>query len=51
MSTPTPRDKLSFGLWTVGWAARDQFGTATRPDLDPFDSIRKLSELGARTTS
>lgn len=47
MLTPTPADKFSFGLWTVGWAARDQFGQASRPDLDPFDSIRKLSELGA----
>lgn len=47
MPTPTPADKFSFGLWTVGWAARDQFGAATRPALDPFDSIRKLSELGA----
>lgn len=47
MLTPTPDDKFSFGLWTVGWAARDQFGAATRPALDPFDSIRKLAELGA----
>lgn len=47
MLTPTPADKFSFGLWTVGWAARDQFGAASRPDLDPFDSIRKLSGLGA----
>lgn len=47
MLTPTPQDRFSFGLWTVGWAARDQFGKASRPDLDPFDSIRKLSELGA----
>ena len=47
MLTPTPADKFSFGLWTVGWSARDQFGNASRPDLDPFDSIRKLSDLGA----
>ncbi len=47
MLTPTPTDKFSFGLWTVGWAARDQFGSASRPDLDPFDSVRKLAELGA----
>ncbi|MDO5734982.1 MAG: xylose isomerase [Propionibacteriaceae bacterium] len=47
MLTPTPADKFSFGLWTVGWSARDQFGKASRPDLDPFDSIRKLSDLGA----
>ena len=22
---PTPADKFTFGLWTVGWPARDQF--------------------------
>ncbi len=45
--TPTPEDKFSFGLWTVGWHARDQFGDATRPDLDPVESVHKLAELGA----
>jgi xylose isomerase len=45
--TPSPADKFSFGLWTVGWAARDQFGTASRPELDPLESVRKLKELGA----
>ncbi|WP_454860158.1 xylose isomerase [Promicromonospora soli] len=39
--------KYSFGLWTVGWPAADPFGTATRPDLDPADSVRKLADLGA----
>lgn len=39
--------KYSFGLWTVGWPANDPFGTATRPELDPAESIRKLAELGA----
>ena len=39
--------KYSFRLWTVGWAGRDPFGLATRPDLDPAESIRKLSDLGA----
>ncbi len=39
--------KYSFGLWTVGWPANDPFGAATRPDLDPAESIRKLAELGA----
>ena len=28
---PTPEDKFSFGLWTVGWRGRDPFGEATRP--------------------
>ncbi|TWP36788.1 xylose isomerase [Leekyejoonella antrihumi] len=47
MPTPTSADKFSFGLWTMGWTARDQFGLATRPALDPVESIRKLKDLGA----
>lgn len=47
MVTPTPDDKFSFGLWTVGWTARDQFGAATRPALDPGEYATKLAELGA----
>ncbi len=45
--TPTPEDRFSFGLWTVGWSARDQFGDATRADLDPVESVHRLAELGA----
>ena len=44
---PTPEDKFSFGLWTVGWQARDPFGEATRPALDPVESVHRLAELGA----
>src|SRR5882757_1660388 len=44
---PTRADKFSFGLWTVGWPARDPFGDATRPALDPVESVHRLSELGA----
>ena len=44
---PTPEDKFSFGLWTVGWNAQDPFGAATRPWLDPVESVHKLAELGA----
>ncbi len=47
MVTPTPDDKFSFGLWTVGWTARDQFGEATRPALDPGEYATRLAELGA----
>ena len=32
---PKPADKFTFGLWTVGWQARDPFGDATRDALDP----------------
>ncbi|RSM54067.1 xylose isomerase [Actinoplanes sp. ATCC 53533] len=44
---PTREDKFSFGLWTVGWQARDPFGDATRAALDPVEAVHKLSELGA----
>ena len=44
---PTKADKFAFGLWTVGWPARDPFGDATRRALDPVESLERLSELGA----
>jgi xylose isomerase len=44
---PTPADKFSFGLWTIGWQARDPFGDPTRPPLDPIEAVHKLAELGA----
>jgi xylose isomerase len=44
---PTRDDKFSFGLWTVGWQARDPFGDATRPALDPVEAVHKLAEAGA----
>ncbi|WP_326819259.1 xylose isomerase [Streptosporangium sp. NBC_01639] len=45
--TPTPQDRFTFGLWTVGWQARDQFGDASRAPLDPVESVHRLAELGA----
>ncbi|MFI1015016.1 xylose isomerase [Streptomyces sp. NPDC020965] len=45
--TPTPGDRFSFGLWTVGWQGRDPFGDATRPPSDPADTVRLLADLGA----
>ncbi|MCG8919705.1 xylose isomerase [Actinokineospora sp. PR83] len=47
MPTPSPDDKFSFGLWTVGWRAADPFGSATRPELDPVEAVHRLAELGA----
>ncbi len=44
---PTPADKFSFGLWTVGWQAQDPFGDATRPALDPVETVHRLADLGA----
>jgi len=46
-SAPTREDKFSFGLWTVGWQARDPFGDATRAPVDPTESVHRLAELGA----
>ena len=45
--TPTPADKFTFGLWTVGWQARDPFGDATRDALDPVRTVNELAKRGA----
>ncbi|HEX6074068.1 MAG TPA: xylose isomerase [Micromonosporaceae bacterium] len=44
---PTPDDRFSFGLWTVGWQARDPFGDPTREPLDPVEAVHRLADLGA----
>lgn len=44
---PTRDDKFTFGLWTVGWQARDPFGDATRPPMDTAVAVHRLAELGA----
>ncbi|WP_329407145.1 xylose isomerase [Streptomyces sp. NBC_00704] len=44
---PTPDDRFTFGLWTVGWQGRDPFGDATRRALDPVETVTRLAELGA----
>src|SRR2546425_8411263 len=44
---PTPADKFTFGLWTVGNRGRDPFGEVVRPTLDPVVAVEKLAELGA----
>src|SRR5947209_6505003 len=45
--TPTPDDRFSFGLWTVGNPGRDPFGERTRAPLDPVHTVERLGELGA----
>ena len=42
-----PTDKFSFGMWTVGWQARDPFGDATRAALDPVRTVGELAQRGA----
>ncbi|UQN08501.1 xylose isomerase [Deinococcus sp. QL22] len=44
---PTPADKFTFGLWTVGNVGRDPFGEATRTPLSAPYITQKLAELGA----
>ena len=44
---PTPDDRFSFGLWTVGNVGRDPFGEAVRPVSDPIRLVKKLAECGA----
>ncbi len=47
MVTPTPADKFTFGLWTIGYNGTDPFGGPTRPPLDVVHAVTKLAELGA----
>ena len=47
MRNPNPSDKFTFGLWTVGWQARDPFGDATRAALDPIRTVSELADRGA----
>ncbi len=44
---PTPADRFTFGLWTVGHRGRDPFGEPTRPVLPPAEAVRRLGDLGA----
>jgi xylose isomerase len=44
---PTPSDRFTFGLWTVGNRGRDPFGEYVRPPLDPCVAVRRLAEIGA----
>ena len=47
---PTPADKFTFGLWTVGWQGVDPFGVATRERdgsrRTPFASWRSSARRG-----
>jgi xylose isomerase len=45
--SPTPDDKFSFGLWTVGYPGRDPFGDPTRAPLDPVRALHELARIGA----
>ena len=45
--TPTPADKFTFGLWTVGNPGADPFGSRTRVPPTPIETVRRLARLGA----
>jgi xylose isomerase len=44
---PTPDDKFTFGLWTVGNPGGDPFGPAVREARSPVELVRLLAEAGA----
>lgn len=43
---PKPKDKFTFGLWTIGNAGRDPFGSPTRPQWSPGEIVDLLGEVG-----
>lgn len=43
---PSPADRFTFGLWTVGNVGRDPFGDPTRPALSPAEIVDLLGEAG-----
>ena len=45
--TPTPADKFSFGLWTIGYNGADPFGGPTRAPMDIVHVVENLKEVGA----
>ena len=49
--TPTPDDKFSFGLWTVGCNGTDPFGGATRAAARRRATPSRSSPSSARTVS
>ena len=42
---PTPEDRFSFGIWTVGWQGVDVFSAAVRPPMPAERAVRKPAEL------
>jgi xylose isomerase len=47
MYSPTPENKFTFGLWTVGSIGRDPFGSPVREPLSPVELVHLLHEVGA----
>src|SRR5487761_2520414 len=47
MYEPSPANKFTFGLWTVGNVGRDPFGEPVRAALSPVEIVHLLAEVGA----
>jgi xylose isomerase len=47
MYEPKPQHKFTFGLWTVGNAGRDPFGSPVRDAKTPVELVHLLGEVGA----
>ncbi|MFN0134276.1 MAG: TIM barrel protein, partial [Phycisphaerales bacterium] len=43
---PTPKDRFTFGLWTVGNTGRDPFGEPTRAAMTPAQIVELLAKAG-----
>ncbi|MGC5077078.1 xylose isomerase [Agrococcus sp. DT81.2] len=44
---PSPEDRFSFGLWTMGYDGTDPFGGPTRSKLDVVEVVEQLAARGA----
>jgi len=44
---PQPKNKFTFGLWTVGNIGRDPFGKPVREALSPVEIVHLLADVGA----
>ncbi len=45
--TPSPENKFTFGLWTVGNVGQDPFGTPVRDRRSPVELVHLLADVGA----
>ena len=45
--SPSPANKFTFGLWTVGNPGRDPFGEPVRDAISPVAIVHLLAEVGA----
>jgi xylose isomerase len=44
---PSPSDRFTFGLWTVGNRGADPFGLPVRPAMTPVQLVQGLGRIGA----